>query len=278
MYQPIRYTRVIPIRQDVVLPEPPYAGPGDIVSGAKCFWGLRAYTLALVGNTVIRLRRDSDNAEQDFATITGGGLDLSSITSFKGAAGLFVVTLYDQLLGSFTDLTNSTAATQLQFILNGLGSKPVIRSTTGLFVRSGSDITMTQPFALSIVGKRTGGFTSDGKLLGSTDGTLVGWTTISNTMTVGAKGTNYNVSAADNTWHAAQFTANGASSDLNIDGTVNTGNVGSGNMGGGGDRVDFNLPTRDFIGDFVEGGFWDNGFTSGQSSSMSANQHSYWGF
>src|SRR5262245_56094963 len=84
----------------VIPPAAPYAGgPGDVVSGAVAYWGLRAYTTAAIGNNAIRLRRSSDNAEQDFATVLGGGLDLTSISSFKGAFNLSVVKLYDQTGG-----------------------------------------------------------------------------------------------------------------------------------------------------------------------------------
>ena len=92
----------------------PYVGPGDIVSGAIGWWGLRAYTSASIGTNAIRLRRDGGSpGEQDFATVTGGGLDLTSITAFKGADNLFLVKLYDQV--GTNHLTQATAASQPPF-------------------------------------------------------------------------------------------------------------------------------------------------------------------
>lgn len=266
----------VPIITPVYVVPAPYAGPGDVVSGARSWWGLRAYTLALVGNTVIRLRRDSDNAEQDFVTVSGGGLDLASITSFQGAANLFVVTLYDQLLVASSDLTNSTAGTQLQFIPSGIGAKPIIRCTATLFVRSGSDIQMTQPYTISWAGKRTGAFTTATGVLGETNGEFSGFEGSTNTI-FGQCTTHITGTAADNSFHAIQFVANGASSDININGTTNVGNAGSANYGGAGSRTDVNV-SRATVADLLEFGLWDNGFSGAESSAMSANQHTFWGF
>src|SRR5215475_13389161 len=144
----------------VGVPPVVYNGPGDVVSGANNWWGLRAYNAAAIGNNAIRLRRDSDNAEQNIATVSGGGLDSSAITTFKGAANLFVVKLYDQT-ASANDLTQSTAANQPQFLLSVLGSLPGI-----FFVRAsslylvGSVHSLSQPYTTSTVTQRTGSFTS----------------------------------------------------------------------------------------------------------------------
>src|SRR5262249_41826774 len=101
-----------------------YLGAGDVVSGATAWWGLRAYSAATIGTSAIRLRRDSDNAEQDFASVGGGNLDISSITSFQGGANVFVRQLYDQN-GNANDWGPETAANQPGFSLTAIGgSKP----------------------------------------------------------------------------------------------------------------------------------------------------------
>src|SRR5262249_30795804 len=118
---------------------------------------LRAYTRASIGGNAIRLRRDSDSGEQDFVTITGGGLDLASITSFKGAANLFVTKLYDQT-GGGRDLIQATAANQPAFILAALGSNPVIRfdgAGSGHALTQSGNITQAQPITFSVAMKRT---------------------------------------------------------------------------------------------------------------------------
>jgi hypothetical protein len=278
-YQRIDYHRRVGVPHVVAVPAPPpvFAGAGDIVSGAKAWWGLRSYTAAAVGTmNVIRLRRSSDNAEQDFGTVTGGGLDLTAIASFKGAANLFVVTLYDQLAGAFQELTNATAATQPALILNASGSRPAMRFTGPEFLRSGADIQMTAPYTMSWVGKRTGSFTTYMTLFGDTNGNCTGWTDTANQifgeapLLVPAAGL---VTAADNAFHSVQCVINGASGDLNVDGVVNTVNMGNANYGGGGSRTDLNLiVARATVGDVTEAGIWDAAFSGVQSAAMAANQ------
>src|SRR5262245_22962763 len=92
----------------------PYEGPGDIVSGAAMWVGLRAYSSASIGSNAVRLRRDGDSSEQDFATVSGGGLDLSAISTFLAgvappSTNLFVSKLYDQS-GNSRDLANVATA------------------------------------------------------------------------------------------------------------------------------------------------------------------------
>lgn len=94
------------------------AGP----SGGASFTGaLDAYTTGvlgafsvarrLVGTSVpalIRVRRSSDNAEQDIAALGNGALDTASITSFCGASDGFVSVIYNQT-GAASNLTAAAA-------------------------------------------------------------------------------------------------------------------------------------------------------------------------
>lgn len=125
-----------------------YVGPGDIVSGAVVFWSLRAYTLASIGTNAVRLRRDSDNTEQDFVTIAGGGLDLAAIATFKGSAGLWFTKIYDQT-GNGHDVVQATAANQPQFATSIFGSLPsafyLNPSTAACYMPCATSFTFTQP-------------------------------------------------------------------------------------------------------------------------------------
>lgn len=58
----------------------------------------------------IRVRRSSDNAEQDIG-FTGDDLDTTSLASFVGANSAYLVTFYDQS-GNGYDLTQSTTTAQ----------------------------------------------------------------------------------------------------------------------------------------------------------------------
>ena len=68
-------------------PCPTYTGPGDIVSGATVFYGLRAYNAAaaLPGTTkAVNVRRASDNANLDILILPDGNLDVETANAFAG--------------------------------------------------------------------------------------------------------------------------------------------------------------------------------------------------
>lgn len=66
---------------------PSYTGPGDIVSSATAWYGLRGYSAAYAtpgtGKSV-NVRRASDNATQDIVILTNGNLDTASYNTFVG--------------------------------------------------------------------------------------------------------------------------------------------------------------------------------------------------
>lgn len=72
---------------------------------------------------LVRLRRSSDNSEQDFYATPFGILDTSAIDSFA-TSGLFVTKLYDQI--GTEHLSNSTADNQPTFSKTSVNNKPGI--------------------------------------------------------------------------------------------------------------------------------------------------------
>jgi len=82
----------------------------------------RAYSLRkirnLYGGSAIRVRRASDNAEQDIGFDINGDLDTAALTTFCSGTNGFVTTWFDQTLGGF-DATNSTAISQPQIVSSG---------------------------------------------------------------------------------------------------------------------------------------------------------------
>jgi hypothetical protein len=91
-----------------------------------------AYSLRKLRNgytgAAIRVRRSSDNTEQDIGFV-GVDLDTASLLSFVGAGNGFVTTWYDQQ-GSF-NVTQSTLANQPQIVASGVtilrGGKPALK-------------------------------------------------------------------------------------------------------------------------------------------------------
>lgn len=96
-----------------------------------------AYSLRLLrtaySGSCIRVRRSSDNAEQDIG-FSGGVLDTSSLLSFVGVGSGFITTWYDQQ-GS-NNFTQTTLNNQPRIVLNGIleteNTKPAIRFIDGV--------------------------------------------------------------------------------------------------------------------------------------------------
>lgn len=117
------------------VPGTAYTGPGDVVSGAKVWWGLRAYNAAYAtgSNPAVTVRRASDNTTQNINILSNGNLDVASANTFAGQDATASCTI------------SSTTAT-----CTGASSTPHVGSTiTGAGV--------TQPCFASAVGSFAGG-------------------------------------------------------------------------------------------------------------------------
>lgn len=67
----------------------------------------------------MRVRRSSDNAEQDFGFRADGWLDTTALLAFVGAGSGYVTVWYDQS-GNGLDLTQATSAAQPAIVLSGV--------------------------------------------------------------------------------------------------------------------------------------------------------------
>ncbi len=252
----------------------PYVGPGDIVSGAQAFWGLRAYSNATIGANAVKLRRNSDNTDQDFATQADGGLSAAAITSFKGAAtALTVRTLYDQT-GNGNDATIVGPAT---FNISDVDlSLPTFSCSNGAgteYNASGPTIA-SQPFTVSQVFIDDSGGGSFPVLFRSGAGCDI-FAELASTPTFRmADGGNLDATITSAQWYAAQAIFNNTSSVAYINGSATTGSV-AGTHGVGGT---LRLWWNDFTGRAAEMGIWDSAFDSTERSDVEANQRAYWGF
>lgn len=98
----------------------PQGGVGVLDSYTTGLWG--AYGLTrLRGNytgSVMRIRRSSDNAEQDIG-LSGSSADSAAAVSFAGAGSAFIRTLYDQT-GNSRTFGQSTTANQPRIVNSGV--------------------------------------------------------------------------------------------------------------------------------------------------------------
>jgi hypothetical protein len=251
-----------------------YIGPGDIVSGAGGWWGLRAYSQSTTGTKAIRLRRDSDNNESDFLTLTDGSgkLDMTAIQNFKGTANLFCVKLYDQS-GNGHDFAQATGAFQPPFNLNVLGSFPALVVTSSIYSLTATVAALSQAFSMSAVSMRTGDFTTVEVLwIEGTNNTQIAYMNVANQMRIFA-GTSLTVTVSDSVWHSLHCVFNGTvNSDFEVDQTANTGNAGMAGTGNSWTLVNN-------YSDFEEFGYWaSTALTSTQCNNLATNQKNFWGF
>ena len=104
----------------------------DNYSGAAAAYSLRKLNTSYTGSA-IRVRRSSDNTEQNIGFNADGTLNTLALLAFVGSGNGFVTTWYDQSVNS-RNAYQTTAAYQ-PFIVNAgsivtNGGKPAIRNTT----------------------------------------------------------------------------------------------------------------------------------------------------
>jgi hypothetical protein len=99
----------------------------DLFPNASVAYSLRKLRTAYSGSA-IRVRRSSDNTEQDIGFV-GNNLDTASLLSFCGAGDGFVTAWYDQS-GNARNATQATAGSQPRIVNGGVvdlqNSKPVL--------------------------------------------------------------------------------------------------------------------------------------------------------
>ena len=88
----------------------------DLYPNAAVAYSLRKLRTAYTGNA-IRVRRSSDNAEQDFGFVNNV-LDTASLLTFCGAGNGFITTWYDQS-GNNRNAIKTTAVNQPRIVING---------------------------------------------------------------------------------------------------------------------------------------------------------------
>lgn len=100
----------------------------DLYPSAAAAYSVRLLRTAYTGSA-IRVRRSSDNTEQNIGFDGSGNLDTSALTSFCSGTNGFVTTWYDQS-GNSRNATQTTAANQPQIVSSGavltLNGKPVL--------------------------------------------------------------------------------------------------------------------------------------------------------
>jgi hypothetical protein len=102
-----------------------FTGAYDAVPSITAAYGMRRLRTAYTGS-ILRLRRSSDNAEQDIDAVANGDLDTAAVSSFVGGGSGYIVNWYDQSGNGYT-AAQATAASQPLYVASGQNGKPVGR-------------------------------------------------------------------------------------------------------------------------------------------------------
>lgn len=108
---------------------PSFTGILDTYTGAGSAFSVARRLSSTYTGALIRVRRSSDNTEQDIGYDGNNVLDESALTTFVGANNGFVTKIYDQS-GNSAFASQSTAANQPKIVSSGtiikVNSKPAI--------------------------------------------------------------------------------------------------------------------------------------------------------
>lgn len=263
-----------------------YQGPGDIVTGAQAWWGLRAYNAAYAtgSNPAIDIVKTSDgSASQTINILSDGTLDVATIAAL--GYGVSVSKIWDQS-GRNQHLVQATLAKMPTLTLNAIAAKsrPAMTFATSVLQLAANDgVNTSQPYSGSLVSRRTGNFTTQQTIMASFGVPQINYDASINTVNAYA-GAAPTATASDSTFHALDFVFAGAASLMGVDGTSPTVDFGSTDIQKGG-APGYELGEDGAITgstalalQICEGGWWLSGFTGPQISSLATNKQAYWGY
>ncbi len=287
-----------------------YQGPGDVVSGATAYWGLRGYNAAYSGN-IANICDQATGATCADATWASGVLTLPNIggSPCDNASNKCVIKkLYDQVgtacsggTGTACDISDTTLADMPVLVVAGSAScpstgVPCISISTAQCTRlMNGTLTLASPQDYTVIATAKSGAGGSNRIVWGlgTQTTFVRFDSTSNQLTLFNNGSSTSWSSSPKTddaaWHAMQFLLSGTagSASLNSDG-AGSGNKSIGAAGFSSNTV--NMATRSNVcsttlnGFITELGIWPALFTgAGATSSLqvdaiNSNAHSYWGF
>ncbi len=277
---------------------PSYVGPGNVVSGAFAWWGLRAYDTAHAGTKAVNVCNDTGGVDvlcEDYLTDTSGNLVIATIGGVTCASlgtNCKVAKIYDQSGANSCGAGTIPCDVAQATVINRPVLNPSCLSGLACLVCTGVNgvstsfvtivstwTTITQPYTTTNIFKRTANTTTQqihyqfgpsnvqGEYFGAS----------------GQYGINAGSSLAptgitENAFHASQNIYNGASSQVNVDGGATNGAAGAGTIASGTLQLCDNISSHIQAENLTEWGLWRGAFSAGNITAMNSNQHAYWGF
>ena len=130
-------------------------------------WSVSRRLRLLHATALIRVRRSSDNAEQDIGATAAGALDTVALLAFCGAGSGFVAKAYDQSGGGY-DLVQATAAAQPRIVnagvLDAIGARAAMQGLSGGILENAS-YTHGDAATLAVVADDSAGAVASGRFI-----------------------------------------------------------------------------------------------------------------
>jgi hypothetical protein len=138
---------------------PPFTGLLDTYGGASVAYSAARRLATAYTGSLIRVRRSSDNAEQDIGYNGSNVLDEAALTTFVGANNGFVVTIYDQS-GNAKNATQETAINQPRIVNAGVidvvNGKPAVLGDGVNDTLRNTTLSLTNPASIFTVVDKVG--------------------------------------------------------------------------------------------------------------------------
>lgn len=251
-----------------------------VTTAPYCAFSVRKLRSAYAG-AAFRVRRASDNAEQDIGFSADGRLDTSALLTFCAATDGFVTTWYDQT-GNLRHLTQATTTAQPQIVSAGA----VLRqdNNPALVMPAGRWMTLafgsiSQPYSRSSVfqvDSRSAGHTLIGPAATGTSGRLYEDAANSISMDAGTPvSINTNAATGANGQYTIAELYNGASSTRSLNGVVATINPGTGAVDGLNVNADY-LGASTAATRFTEVIFWNAALDATSRQTLTLNQRQFY--
>jgi len=277
-----------------------YQGPGDVVSGALIWYGVRCYAEAYSGNvmdvTDAATGSTTGTRLQCASGVVSALVSASACTFVTGnacsslattcAVSCNVVTKYDQS-GTNTctgaipcNVTQATNADRPTLNTNCIGGKYCLVFTSAQFLADsvGPASTISPPYTITAVCERTptSNSTQDCISWGSAGRAQLGYGTTNNGFVYA--GSSVNVSGVtDAVWHSINaYVPTTGFGNFYADGTL-TGSLTVGASTIASTHVPYISGANKLVGNFTEGGLWNFQFTTGQYQSMCENEQAFYG-
>jgi hypothetical protein len=263
-----------------------YSGPGDITSGAIAFYSAgRAYNLAYA--QALSAAADVVDTATGLTTCTfhflsTGFVNKTECNATACATACSVTKLYDQTKSNACnsgscDVIQATLSKMPGLTFNAQNGLPCAVGTgnasVGL-VTAANLVSQNVPYTATLVGERTGSFTTQQRAFQAAPDVFSRWNNSANQMSVSA-GTSVALTAADNAFHATLTVASATAPLFAIDSSANTSTSTSGTTAINGPfSVVGTGSTLALLSGFVcEAGFWPADLNSSYQA-MLANMRS----